>query len=63
MAYSSMADASYFEMPAVLEQSCYDNDLSGEACSEEAFNMVKHVVDHFAIQDQGEYHDLYLYTD
>ena len=58
MAYSSITDSSYFGLPAVLERKCYDNDLTGEACSDEDYKLVKHVVNHFKICDQGEYHDM-----
>ncbi len=63
MPYSSMTSPEYFSAPPVLERSAYDNDLSGEPCSDEAFAMVRRVVEQFGIQDQGEYHDLYLNTD
>jgi hypothetical protein len=63
MAYSSIRDESYFTLPAVLDQKCYDNDLSEEPCSDKDYELVKHVVDHFKLRDQGDYHDLYLYTD
>ena len=63
MAYGSIRDESYFGLPAVLEKRCYDNDLTGEACSDGEYELVRHVVDFFQLRDQGEYHDLYLYTD
>jgi len=63
MAYSSITDPSYFSLPAVLPKHSYDNDLNDEPCSDEAYALVNHVVDHFGLRDQGEYHDLYLYTD
>ena len=62
-AYSSMTDESYFSLPPVLEQRCYDNDLKDEPCSDKDYAMVQEVADHFKLEDQGQYHDLYLYTD
>jgi hypothetical protein len=46
-----------------LDRAAYDNDLTGEACSEEDFATVQRVVDHFGLQNQREYHDVYLETD
>jgi len=63
MPYSSMTSAAYFSGPPVMDRSAYDNDLTGEPCSDEDFALVHRVVERFAVQDQGEYHDLYLYTD
>ena len=58
-----MVDTSYFSMPSVLPKSAYDNDLAQEECSDKDYEMVKTVVQHFDIQNQGDYHDLYLWTD
>jgi hypothetical protein len=63
MAYTSIVDNGYFAMPAVLPQEAYDNDLAQEPCSNEEYELVKTVVQHFGMQNQGDYHDLYLWTD
>ncbi len=63
MAYTSIVDSTYFDLPAVLAQTAYDNDLAEEPCSDRDYAMVGTVVDHFALQNQGDYHDLYLWTD
>ncbi len=38
-------------------------DLAEEPCSDKDYELVGTVVDHFDLKDQGEYHDLYLWTD
>ena len=63
MAYKLIVDKRYFQLPAILPQECYDNDLTDEPCSEKEYATVHEVVEHFKFTDQGEYHDLYLYTD
>jgi hypothetical protein len=63
MPYTSITSEQYFELPAVLPREAYDNDLTDEPCTEEEYELVKRVVEHFGITDQGQYHDLYLYTD
>ncbi len=63
MAYTAITDSGYFDLPTVLPQEAYDNDLSGEPCSDKDFKLVGTVAQHFDLKDQGEYHDLYLWTD
>ncbi len=63
MAYTSIIDEGYFSMPAVLPREAYYNDLGQEECSEKDYELVSTVVNHFGLQDQGDYHDLYLWTD
>ena len=63
MPYTSITSEQYFELPPVLPREAYDNDLTDEPCTEEEHELVKKVVEHFGLTDQGQYHDLYLYTD
>ncbi len=63
MAYSSIDSPEYFELPAVLNREAYNDDLRNVDCSEERYELVKKAVEFFSLRDQGEYHDLYLYTD
>ena len=61
--YTSMRDSTCFHLPALLQQSCYDNDLSQEECSNETYAMVKRICETFAFSSFGAYHDCYLYND
>ena len=45
--YASMRDDTCFHLPAVLPQSCYDNDISVEKCSDETYQLVKHICETF----------------
>ncbi len=63
MAYTSIVDESYFTMDAILPRAAYFNDLAEEECSEKDYETVGKVVRHFDLKDQGDYHDLYLWTD
>ena len=63
MPYSSMTSPAYFSEPPILAREAYNNDLSGEPCSDKDLATVQRVVEQFGIRDQGEYHDLYLFTD
>lgn len=63
MSYKSITSEDYFNLPAVLERSAYDDDLNETPCSDEAYALVHKVVRTFGLQNQGDYHDLYLYTD
>ena len=44
-------------------QSAFDNDLTGEKCSDELYARAKEVWKRFCCKTLGEYHDLYLLTD
>ena len=57
--YTSMTDASYWTMPAVLPQEAYDSELGGK-CSDEDYELAKKVCLDFGIRTQEQYHDLYL---
>ena len=61
--YTSMQDSRYFDLPALLPQSAYYDDIKQEACSDEAYAIVKEVVERFKLVAQEEYCDLYLYSD
>ena len=61
--YTSMRDTTCFHLPALLQRSCYANDLSQEECSDESYAMVKHICETFAFTSFGDYHDCYLYSD
>ena len=63
MAYTSIVDSSYFGLDAILPQEAYYNDLAEEPCSDKDYKLVATVVEHFDLKDQGDYHDLYLWTD
>ena len=63
MPYTSITSEQYFELPPVLPREAYDNDLTEEPCTDAEYEMVQRVVEHFGLTDQGQYHDLYLYTD
>lgn len=63
MPFSRLTSPEYFELDAVLPQDDYKDGLKGKTCSDESYAMVKRVVEYFKLKNQGEYHDLYLYTD
>ncbi len=63
MAYTSIVNNEYFSLPAVLPKDAYDNDLAEEACTDKEYDLVHTVVKHFDMKNQGDYHDLYLWTD
>jgi hypothetical protein len=63
MAFSRLTSSAYFSLPAVLDKGSYKNDLSGEECTDEDYALIQHIVGYFGLQNQGDYHDLYLYTD
>ena len=60
--YTAMTDHLYWSLPAVLPKEAYDSELSGE-CSDEDYELVKVVCRYFDIENQSQYHDLYLWTD
>ena len=61
--YRSMRDATCFHLPALLPQSCYDDDLGQEKCSDATYALVKKICETFELTTFGQYHDLYLHTD
>jgi hypothetical protein len=63
MAFSKLTSPAYFGLDAVLPQEAYKDSLKGKACSDESYALIKHIVQYFDLKNQGEYHDLYLYTD
>jgi hypothetical protein len=63
MAFSRLTGPEYFDLPALLDREDYYDVLREEDFSEAKYRIVENVVDHFDLQDQGDYHDLYLYTD
>ena len=58
-----MQDSSYFDLPALLPQDAYYDDIKQEACDDKAYAIVKEVVERFNLVTQEEYCDLYLYSD
>jgi hypothetical protein len=63
MAYRSIVDESYFDLPPVLPIEAYDDDLRNVECSAEDYELVNRVVQQFELYTQEEYHMLYLATD
>ena len=63
MSYKSITSQDYFNLPAILDRDAYDDDLNDKKCTEEAYAMVQRVVEAFGLKNQGEYHDMYLFTD
>ena len=61
--YNTMDSMNCFDLPALLPQSFYDNDLTKEACSDETYALVKHIVTTLGLTTFGDYHDVYLFTD
>jgi hypothetical protein len=61
--YSSMRDTTCFRLPALLPQSCYDDDLRQEPCKDETYGLVQEIVELFGFTSFGDYHDTYLYSD
>ena len=52
--YKSMVDRAVFDQPAQLSITAYDNDLTGEACSEDSYELVSKVVDTLGLRTFGE---------
>jgi len=61
--YSSMRDSTCFHLPALLPQSCYDEDLRQEKCDDKTYALVQEIVQIFGMSNFGQYHDAYLHTD
>ena len=61
--YAYMSDASKLEETSLPPKEAFYNDLREEACSDEDYAHAQHVWETFALEDMGEYHDLYLKTD
>ena len=51
--YTSMTDASYWTLPAVLPKEAYDSELGGK-CTVEDYEMVKTVCQYFDINNQTD---------
>ncbi len=62
-AYSSMTGPEYFELPAVLPQGAYHDDLADEPCSDKKYLLVQQVASLMRFTSQAEWHDCYLATD
>ena len=54
-AYTAMTGPEYFDKPALLPQSAYDNNITGEACDDEDYEKVKEVVDRYNLETQLDY--------
>jgi hypothetical protein len=64
MPFSRLTSPEYFELDAVLPRDDYRNSLKGNKdCGDESYAMVQRIVQYFDLKNQGDYHDLYLFTD
>ena len=63
MPFGSMRDPSFFELPALLPQEAYKNDLKNEALKDSGYSEIKEILDVLNIRSMREYHDVYLFTD
>ena len=61
--YTTMNGPEYFNLPALLPQSAYFDDIKQEPCSDEAYELVKKVVDRYRLETQLDYCKLYLFSD
>ena len=48
-AYTAMAGPEYFDKPALLAQSAYDNNITGERCEDKDYEKVKDVLDRYSL--------------